>query len=197
MNPPERLIFATHNQHKLHEVSQTFKESGIELISLNELSYHSEIKETGYTLEENALIKARHISNIFGGNVFAEDTGLEIEALKGEPGVFSARYAGPEKSAEKNMALVLRKLGESSNRSARFRAVIALVYRGKEYLFSGAVHGAILKVPRGNHGFGYDPIFKPEGYNQSFAELGEAIKLQLSHRYRAVLKMLDFFRTYT
>jgi XTP/dITP diphosphohydrolase len=185
------LIFATGNAHKLEEVHAVLPKA-FKLISLKDLSFDFDIPETGNTLEDNALIKARFIYNRFGDNVFSEDTGLEIDALHGDPGVLTARYAGDQKNADDNMSKVLHELSDAENRSARFRAVIALIYNQKEYLFEGVLNGHIGLEKKGSEGFGYDPIFIPEGYEKTAAELGPTIKNKISHRVRALSKMLDF-----
>ena len=186
-----KLIFATGNSHKLEEVSAVLP-SGFQLISLKDLSFDYDIPETGDTLEDNALIKARFIHNRFGQNTFAEDTGLEIEALNGDPGVLTARYAGDQRDATDNMDKVLDNLSNQSNRKARFRAIIALIFNDKEYLFEGIMNGTIATEKTGDQGFGYDPIFIPDGYTESAAALGVEVKNKISHRVRALNKMLEF-----
>ena len=189
----EELIFATQNRHKVDEISLKLK-GDIAIKSLLDLNYMAEIIENGDTLEENALIKARTIYKEFDKNCFSEDTGLEVKVLDNAPGVRTARYAGPSKSAESNMNLLLKNLEPHQDRTARFRAIIALIYRDKEYLFEGITEGAIAKKKKGIKGFGYDPIFIPKGYTQSFAELGEEVKISLSHRSRAFEKMIDWLQ---
>ena len=186
-----KLVFATNNPHKLKEVSDILKEK-VDIISLNDIQCHEDIPETADTLEGNALLKAKYIYNNYHLNCFADDTGLEIEALNNEPGVYSARYAGTDKNPEANMMKVLQQLENQSNRKARFRTVIALIMDGKTYLFDGIVNGTITKAKQGNAGFGYDPIFMPEGYEHTFAELGEEIKNNISHRAIAIKKLCDF-----
>ena len=186
-----KLVFATNNPHKLKEVSDILKEK-VDIISLNDIQCHEDIPETADTLEGNALLKAEYIYNNYHLNCFADDTGLEIEALNNEPGVYSARYAGTDKNPEANMMKVLQQLENQSNRKARFRTVIALIMDGKTYLFEGIVNGTITKAKQGNAGFGYDPIFMPEGYEHTFAELGEEIKNNISHRAIAIKKLCDF-----
>lgn len=186
-----KLIFATHNQHKLEEIQQLILPS-VELVSLNDLSFFEEIEETGKDLKENALIKAQTIYRKFETNTFADDTGLEIECLNGEPGVYSARYAGDEKNSLANMQKVLSLMKGQSNRKARFRTVIALIFNQQEYLFEGIVNGEILETPIGEKGFGYDPIFKAEGYNWSFAQMDAETKNSISHRGQAVTKLIQF-----
>lgn len=189
-----KLVFATNNQHKLEEVSAILDNS-IELLSLKDINCNTDIPETADTLEGNALLKAQYIYNNFGINCFADDTGLEVEALNNEPGVYSARYAGENKNPEANMFKVLDNLREKENRKARFRTVIALILNGKEYLFEGIINGKITNSKQGSAGFGYDPIFMPEGYNETFAELGNNIKNKISHRALAINKLYDFLKT--
>ena len=191
-----KLVFATNNQHKLEEVSAILGNS-IELLSLKDINCDTDIPETADTLEGNALLKAQYIYNNFGINCFADDTGLEIEALNNEPGVYSARYAGENKNPEANMLKVLDNLREKENRKARFRTVIALILNGKEYLFEGIVNGTIINEKRGGSGFGYDPIFVPDTYSETFAEMGNDIKNQISHRAEAVKKLTAFLSDYT
>lgn len=186
-----KLIFATHNQHKLEEMQQLILPS-VELMSLNDLNYFEEIEETGKDLNENALLKAQTIYQKFQTNTFADDTGLEIECLNGEPGVFSARYAGDEKNSLANMQKVLSLMKGQSNRKARFRTVIALIFNRQAHLFEGIVNGEILEKPIGDKGFGYDPIFKAEGYHWSFAQMDAETKNGISHRGRAVQKLIQF-----
>jgi XTP/dITP diphosphohydrolase len=187
-----KLIFATHNQHKLEEIKQLISPS-VELMSLNELGFFEEIEETGTNLTENALIKAKTIYQKFDLNTFADDTGLEIDFLKGAPGVYSARYAGEEKNSLANIQKVLSLMQGQANRKARFRTVIALIYKHQEFLFEGVVNGEILMAPTGQGGFGYDPIFKPEGFDQSFAQMNSSTKNSISHRGRAVKELINFF----
>ena len=185
------LVFATHNAHKLKELQEILGNS-IKLKSLTDLGVFDEIEENGTTIEENASLKAKYVFDRFGINVFADDTGLEIEALNGEPGVISARYAGEEKNPLKNMEKVLRLMQDKENRSARFRTVISLILNGKEHLFEGIVSGQILKNPIGDNGFGYDPVFMPGGYALSFAQMDSETKNNISHRGKAVEKLIDF-----
>jgi XTP/dITP diphosphohydrolase len=187
------LVFATNNNHKLAEL-QAMLGDRISLLSLNDIGCNEEIPEDQDTLEGNASQKAFYIYNKFGYNCFADDTGLEIEALNGEPGVFSARYAGEEKSAEANMDKVLGKMTKINNRNARFRTVISLVIDGLEKQFEGIVEGRILTVKRGASGFGYDPIFQPDGFSQTFAEMDLTSKNKISHRRRAVEKLILYLK---
>lgn len=186
-----KLVFATNNLHKLQEIKQLLGDS-IELLSLNDINCDDDIPENQETIEGNAAEKSFYIWNKYGLNCFADDTGLEIDALNGEPGVYSARYAGEEKSAEKNMNLVLQKLAEIKNRKARFKTVISLVIDGHEIQFEGIVNGQILSEKRGKTGFGYDPIFQPEESNLSFAEMTIEEKGKISHRGRAVQKLVEY-----
>ncbi len=187
------LVFATNNQHKLLEI-QVLLGSTIKVLSLNDIQCNDEIPETGTTLEANAFQKSEYIHSRYGVNCFADDTGLEIDALGGEPGVYSARYAGKDKDAEANMAKVLEKLEGEVNRKARFRTVISLIVDGVEHQFEGVVDGVILKARSGSEGFGYDPIFKPDGYQESFAEMDMSLKNKISHRGRAIVKLIEFLK---
>ncbi len=186
-----KLVFATNNQHKLNELRKMLNNS-IELLSLEDINCFEDIPETNPTLEGNASQKAFYVYNKYGHNCFADDTGLEIEALNGEPGVYSARYAGEERSAEANMLKVLTNLEEIKNRKARFRTVISLIIDGEEEQMEGIVDGQILHEKKGNEGFGYDPIFQPDNFVESFAEMDLAEKNKISHRGRAVQKLVTF-----
>lgn len=185
------LVFATNNKHKIEEI-QHLLGARFNLISLSSLGHQEDIPENQGTLEGNALEKARFISHAYNTDCFADDTGLEIDVLHGEPGVYSARYAGPAKSSMANMQKVLEKLKGVQNRKARFRTVIALVWKGSEYLFEGTVEGTIIESPRGTMGFGYDPIFVPDGHQVTFAEMNLSDKNLISHRARATRKLVDF-----
>ncbi len=195
----KRIVFATNNQHKLQEIREILSPE-FEIVSLKEIGCHEDIPETGNTLEENALQKARYISERYHISCFADDTGLEVEALGGAPGVHSARYAeGTDHDSEANMTKLLRELEGKENRQARFRTVIALIELGEDetenvHLFEGIVEGHISTKRQGNEGFGYDPIFVPEGYEKSFAALGETIKNHISHRARAVKKLAEYLK---
>lgn len=191
-----KLVFASSNEHKTTEIRSKLP-SSIELISLKELNFHEDIPETGLTLKENAIQKADFCLNRFGENCFADDTGLEIDALNGEPGVYSARYAGEERNAQKNMSLVLQKLEGISNRKARFVTVIALYLDNTLYTFEGSVEGEICSENHGEGGFGYDPIFRPFGSAKTFGEMHLEEKNLFSHRARAFQKMLDFLLNYS
>lgn len=188
-----KLVFATNNKHKLDEV-RAILGNRIEVLSLNDINCNDEIPETADTLEGNALIKARYIYDKFGINCFADDTGLEVEALGGEPGVYSARYAGEECNSENNMQKLLQNLTGKNNRNAQFRTVIALIINGEEKLFNGIVKGNISNSKMGDCGFGYDPIFIPEGFSESFAQMTSDMKNSISHRYRATEKLCNYLK---
>lgn len=187
----DKLVFATNNTHKLEEIQLALKDI-FNIQSLKELGCNTDIPETGNSLVENALIKARFIHQEYHCDCFADDTGLEITALNGEPGVYSARYAGEQKNSEDNMDLVLQKLQGVKDRSAQFKTVIALILDGKEYLFEGIVEGQILPTRSGEKGFGYDPIFQPKGFDRSFAQMSTEEKNQISHRGKAVAQLITF-----
>jgi len=186
------LIFASHNNHKTKEI-QSLVPDWIEVKSLNEIGYVPEIPETGTTLEQNALAKSYHIFSKMGVDCFADDTGLEVEALLGAPGVYSARYAGENASFDDNINLLLKNMEGQENRKARFRTVISLIFFGKKWMFEGVVNGTILTERRGTSGFGYDPVFMPEGSLKSYAEMTLDEKNSTSHRARALQKMLNYF----
>lgn len=188
------LVFATNNQHKLKEL-QALLGSEIRLLSLNDIGCTDEIPEEQPTLEGNASQKAFYIYNKFGYNCFADDTGLEIEALNGDPGVYSARFAGEEKNPQANMDKVLQLMGKIKNRKARFRTVISLVISGNELQFEGIVEGEILTVKQGDQGFGYDPLFRPTGFLKTFAEMDMSEKNKISHRGRAVEKLVRYLNS--
>ena len=189
-----KLAFATNNLHKLEEVSAILSNQ-IELLSLNDINCHTDIPETADTLEGNALLKSQFIYENYGMNCFADDTGLEVEALEGAPGVYSARYAGDGHNSEANMIKLLNNLKEKNNRKAQFRTAISLIIDGNKYLFEGIIKGEIGITKRGDSGFGYDPIFIPEGYNETFAELGSDIKNKISHRALAINKLCEFLHS--
>jgi len=206
-----KIVFATNNQHKLQEVRHILG-NAVEVLSLNDIGCHDDIPETGQTLEENAQQKARYVYQHYHISCFADDTGLEVDALDGAPGIYSARYAsmapegspvGKSHDSEANMARLLSELGENNNRKARFRTVIALIMKRdvcpcgctsikEEHLFEGIVEGEITRQRSGKEGFGYDPIFRPDGYTQTFAELGPDVKDRISHRARATVKLCEF-----
>ncbi|MBK7130563.1 MAG: non-canonical purine NTP diphosphatase [Crocinitomicaceae bacterium] len=188
------LLFATQNKSKAIEI-QMMMPGGFAVKSLQDVDCDDDIPETGKTLEENALIKVRYVYQKFGVDCFADDTGLEVDALNGKPGVLSARYAGEEKSAEANMNLILNQLKNTSNRNAKFRTVIALIVNGTEILFEGIVNGIILEEKSGQKGFGYDPIFKPNESTKTFAEMSLDEKNKISHRGRALAKLVSWLKT--
>jgi len=187
------LVFATNNSHKLNEL-RAIVGNRFAIISLKELGCNDDIPETGTTLTENALLKAQYVYDRFQCNCFADDTGLEIEALNGRPGVYSARYAGEDCSFENNISKVLLELQGDENRKASFITVIALILNGDNYFFEGKIEGEIMDSKKGTNGFGYDPIFKPLGYNKTFAEMDEAEKNSISHRALATQKLNDFLQ---
>jgi XTP/dITP diphosphohydrolase len=186
-----KLVFATNNEHKLNEI-RSILQAGIDLVSLSEIGCNEEVPETAETLEGNASQKARYIFEKYHVNCFADDTGLEVEALGNAPGVYSARYAGPQRNAIDNVNKLLYELDKIKNRKARFRTIISLVIDGNETLFEGIVNGHILESPVGELGFGYDPVFCPEGYTVSFAEMEMELKNQISHRGKAMEKLICF-----
>ncbi len=188
-----KLVFATNNKHKLAEIQQVLGDK-FEIISLKDLNFSEDIPEPHDSLEDNAREKSSFVYNRFKMNCFADDTGLEIEALNGEPGVYAARYAGENPSYDDNMNKVLENLKGIENRKARFRTVVSLIIDGKEFQFEGIVEGKILKEKHGDAGFGYDPIFMPDGYNQSFAQMSHNIKNKISHRGKAIEKLIAFLR---
>ncbi len=196
-----KIVFATNNQHKLQEIREILGDP-FEILSLADIGCHEDIPETGNTLEANAHQKAEYVFDHYHIDCFADDTGLEVDALGGAPGVHSARYAeGTDHNSEANMAKLLRELGDNPNRKARFRTVISLIQMeggnpvcSREYQFEGSVEGSIDREKHGDGGFGYDPLFIPEGYDKSFAELGEEVKNQISHRARAVRKLAEWLK---
>ena len=190
-----KLVFATNNAHKLEEVAAILGDQ-VELLSLNDIGCQADIPETAETLEGNALLKSSYIYKNYHLDCFADDTGLEVKALNGAPGVYSARYAeGEGHDAQANMLKLLHELDGKENRKAQFRTAISLILDGKEYLFEGVIKGEIIKEKRGDSGFGYDPVFMPEGYDRTFAELGNDIKNQISHRALAVQKLCEFLQS--
>lgn len=188
-----KLVFATNNRHKLDEVRAIVGDR-VEVLSLKDIDCYDDIPETAETLQGNALIKARYIYEKYGVDCFADDTGLEVEALDGAPGVYSARYAGEECDPEANMQKLLHNLTEKNNRNAQFRTVIALIINGEEKLFDGVVKGVITTEKRGDSGFGYDPIFVPEGYSESFAQMSGEMKNGISHRFRATQQLANYLK---
>ena len=190
----KQIVFATNNKHKLEEI-RNILDNALNILSLDDINCHEDIPETGSTIEENALIKARYIKEKYGYDCFADDTGLEIKSLNNEPGVYSARYAGNDHNSEKNMQKVLENLKGKNDRSACFRTCIALITGNNEYLFEGKIEREIITEKKGESGFGYDPIFVPDGYTQTFAELGNDIKNKISHRALAVKKLINFLQS--
>lgn len=194
----KQLVFATNNEHKLTEVRAILKDT-YQVLSLKDINCHEDIPETANNLEDNARQKAYYIYENYHVDCFADDSGLEVEALGGAPGVYSARFAALEGTGEPhnskaNMNRLLRELKDKDNRKAQFRTIVCLILDGKEHLFEGIVKGIINEKERGSAGFGYDPVFQPEGYSETFAELGDDIKNSISHRARAIKKLVDFLQ---
>jgi len=189
-----RIIFATNNAHKVEEIQAAIG-NALEVVSLRQAGIDIDIPEPHDTLEANATEKSGTIHRLTGGNCFSEDTGLEVAALDGEPGVKSARYAGEDRGFQKNIEKLLKKLGDNPSRQARFRTVISLIWEGKEHLFEGICNGHILKEPSGDSGFGYDPIFVPEGDDRSFAQMSLEEKNHYSHRRKAADQLVAFLKT--
>lgn len=187
-----KLVFATNNPNKIKEVKELIPKA-IELLSLDDIGCQEEIPETAPNIEGNALQKANYIKTIYGYDCFADDTGLEVNALNGEPGVYSARYAGEQKNAHNNMVKLLENLNDKTDRSAQFKTVIALKMDSETHTFTGICKGTITKEKTGDKGFGYDPIFQPEGYNQTFAEMELTLKNNIGHRGKAIQELIDFF----
>lgn len=187
----KKLVFATNNSHKLEEVRDVFGAS-YQVLSLKDIGCFADIPETAATLEGNALLKAQFVFDKYGYNCFADDTGLEVDALGGRPGVYSARYAGEDQNAENNMQKLLVELDRAVNRKAQFRTVIALIENGKIQYFEGKITGNIAEKKSGNTGFGYDPLFVPDGFSQTFAELGSETKNKISHRALAINKLKKY-----
>lgn len=190
----KELVLATNNPHKVEEIRNILG-SSLSIKTLNELGFFEDIPEDSPTLQGNASQKSHFLFDKFGCNCFADDTGLEVEALDGAPGIYSARYAGEAKDPEANMRKLLKELEGKESRKARFRTVISLIWEGQEYFFEGIVEGVILTEKRGEEGFGYDPIFQPDGYDRSFAQLTMQEKNEISHRGRAVQKLLQFLQS--
>ena len=189
-----KIVFATNNAHKIAEVSAILGQD-FQLISLKEIQCFDELPETQLTIEGNALQKVQYVYEKFGLDCFADDTGLEVEALNGAPGVYSARYAGENCIAENNIKKLLQELDGKSNRNAFFKTVVALILDGKEYLFEGKILGEILLEKQGSDGFGYDPVFLPNGYDQSFAQMGMNLKNSISHRALAINALATFLKS--
>ena len=187
-----KLVFATNNKNKLKEVQAML--TNFEIVSLADINCFDDIPETADTLEGNAILKANYITEKFGLNCFADDTGLEVEALNNEPGVYSARYAGKENNSEANMQKLLKNLKNETNKKAQFKTAIALNIDGKQFIFEGICKGQILTDKQGEEGFGYDPIFMPDGYKQSFAEMTLTEKGSISHRGRAINELITFLK---
>ncbi|MBM6883702.1 non-canonical purine NTP diphosphatase [Bacteroides caecigallinarum] len=188
----KKLVFATNNAHKLEEIRAILGDK-VEILSLNDINCHADIPETADTLQGNAALKAQYIYENYGLDCFADDTGLEVEALNGAPGIYSARYAGGEgHDSEANMKKLLSEMQDKENRKARFRTVICLIEDGKEHFFEGIVNGSIIRERKGGAGFGYDPVFMPDGYSETFAEMGNDEKNKISHRARAVQKLCEY-----
>ncbi len=187
----KKLVFATNNAHKLEEIRAILGDK-MEILSLADINCHADIPETANTLEGNAHLKSEYVYNHYGLDCFADDTGLEVEALDGAPGVYSARYAGNGHDSQANMQKLLKEMEEKNNRKAQFRTVISLIEKGEERRFEGVVKGEITTERRGDSGFGYDPIFQPEGFDETFAELGSEIKNKISHRAKAVEALCNY-----
>jgi XTP/dITP diphosphohydrolase len=188
-----KIVFASNNQNKILEI-QSMLPNSIEILSLESIGCFEEIPETSDTIEGNAILKANYVLQNYGFDCFADDTGLEVEALNGEPGVYSARYAGEQKNADENMNKLLTELSDKTNRNAQFKTVIALNLKEKQYLFTGIASGEIIKKKIGTEGFGYDPIFKPTGYEETFAQLSLKVKNEISHRGKATKALLEFLQ---
>lgn len=188
-----KIVFASNNKNKILEIQSMLPES-IQIVSLESIGCLEEIPETSETIEGNAVLKANYVTQNYGFDCFADDTGLEVEALNGEPGVFSARYAGEQRNADDNMIKLLNELADKNNRTAQFKTVIALNLNGKQYLFEGIASGKITTKKIGLGGFGYDPIFKPTNYDETFAELSLEVKNEISHRGKATKRLLEFLQ---
>lgn len=189
-----QLVFASNNLNKIKEI-QSILNGSIEILSLSDIGCHEEIPETADTIEGNAILKANHVTEKYGYDCFADDTGLEVTALNGEPGVYSARYAGEQRDSDDNMNKLLHVLSDKEDRSAQFKTVIALNIKGAQHLFTGIAKGNIVLEKIGNKGFGYDPIFKPENYDETFAEIASEIKNKISHRAKATEQLIDFLNS--
>lgn len=189
-----KLVFASNNKNKIAEIQSMLPES-IKILSLEDIDCLEDIPETADTIEGNAILKADYVTQKYGYDCFADDTGLEVNALNGEPGVYSARYAGEQKNADDNMNKLLDALKNEENRSAQFKTVITLNLNGKQYLFTGIAKGEITLTKTGTNGFGYDPIFKPENFDKTFAELPLEVKNTIGHRGKAVQQLIDFLTT--
>lgn len=188
-----QLVFASNNKNKILEIQSMLPDT-VKILSLESIGCYEEIPETAETIEGNAILKANYVTRNYGYDCFADDTGLEVDSLNGEPGVFSARYAGEQRNAADNMNKLLEALSNKNNRKAQFKTVIALNLNGKQHLFTGIARGEITLEKTGNQGFGYDPIFKPEEYQETFAQLSLDIKNKISHRGKATLQLIDFLK---
>ncbi len=188
-----QLVFASNNKNKIEEI-QHLLPSSIKILSLEDIGCHEEIPETADTIEGNAILKANYVTQKYGYNCFADDTGLEVEALNGEPGVYSARYAGEQRNADDNMNKLLSNLKDQTNRKAQFKTVITLNLDGTQHLFTGIARGEITLEKAGNQGFGYDPIFQSEGFSETFAQLSLEIKNKISHRGKATQQLINFLK---
>ncbi|MFV7234193.1 non-canonical purine NTP diphosphatase [Flavobacterium sp. ZB4R12] len=188
-----QLVFASNNKNKILEIQSMLPDT-IKILSLESIGCDEEIPETAETIEGNAILKANYVTRNYGYDCFADDTGLEVDSLNGEPGVFSARYAGEQRNADDNMNKLLEALSGKNNRKAQFKTVIALNLNGKQHLFTGIARGEITLEKTGNQGFGYDPIFKPEEYQETFAQLSLEVKNKISHRGKATLQLIDFLK---
>ncbi|MBP6180481.1 non-canonical purine NTP diphosphatase [Flavobacterium sp.] len=188
-----QLVFASNNKNKILEIQSMLPDT-IKILSLESIGCHEEIPETAETIEGNAILKANYVTHNYGYDCFADDTGLEVDSLNGEPGVFSARYAGEQRNADDNMDKLLLNLKDKFKRNAQFKTVISLNLKGQQYLFTGIAKGEITLEKSGNQGFGYDPIFKPEEYQETFAQLSLDIKNKISHRGKATHQLIDFLK---
>jgi XTP/dITP diphosphohydrolase len=188
-----QLVFASNNKNKIQEIQSMLPES-IKILSLSDIGCHEDIPETANTIEGNAILKANYVTQKYGYDCFADDTGLEVEILNGEPGVFSARYAGEQRDDNDNMDKLLAELNDKTNRNAQFKTVICLNINGEQHLFTGIAKGEITKEKLGNQGFGYDPIFQPEGYQHTFAQISLEEKANISHRGKATRALIDFLK---
>ncbi len=189
----EKIVFATHNKHKLREVSSLLADK-YNVIGLEDLGCYEDIPETADTFEGNALLKSSYVFEKYGYSCFSDDSGLEVSSLNNAPGVLSARYAGVDHDDEANNRKLLHELSDKTDRTAKFRTVISLILNGEKYYFQGEVTGQITLEPRGKAGFGYDPLFQPDGFEETFAELGDSIKNKISHRARAIQKLIEFLQ---
>ncbi|WP_395056032.1 non-canonical purine NTP diphosphatase [Flavobacterium sp.] len=188
-----QLVFASNNKNKIQEIQSMLPES-IKILSLSDIGCHEDIPETANTIEGNAILKANYVTQKYGYDCFADDTGLEVEMLNGEPGVFSARYAGEQRNDNDNMDKLLAELNNKTNRNAQFKTVICLNINGEQHLFTGIAKGEITKEKLGNQGFGYDPIFQPEGYQHTFAQISLEEKVNISHRGKATRTLITFLK---